>query len=109
MGPQDLPTVVLKEGAMYWVKPRYGADAERWTVARWEVGCFWGVGGGEVAPAIICGPIPNPAESSLSDLAAKPTTAAHTTDTPSLPLPETEVERSLSTTDKALLDDKVTK
>lgn len=45
---------------MYWVKPRYGDSAGLWTVATWEVGCFWGVGGQEVAPSAISGPIPRP-------------------------------------------------
>lgn len=58
-----LPTVVLEEGALYWIKPRYGDHADRWTVAKWEVGSFWGINGGEVSPAIISGPIPHPAES----------------------------------------------
>lgn len=62
--PDALPTVVLEEGAMYWVKPRYGDKADLWTVAKWEVGCFWGIGNaGEISPAVICGPIPLPTPS----------------------------------------------
>jgi hypothetical protein len=57
-----MPTVTLEEGAMYWVKPRYGAGEGLWTVARWEVGCFWGVNGQEVSPGVISGPIPRPAD-----------------------------------------------
>lgn len=61
MSDAELPTVVLEEGAMYWVKPKYGDKADLWTVAKWEVGSFWGIGGGEISPGVISGPIPRPA------------------------------------------------
>lgn len=60
---QALPTVMLVEGAMYWVLPRHGTPELRWTVAKWEVGCFWGICG-EITPAVISGPIPPPADTS---------------------------------------------
>ena len=56
----DAPTVELIENAFYWIKPSYGKDADRWTVAKWEVGFFWGLSGSEVTPKVISGPIPNP-------------------------------------------------
>jgi hypothetical protein len=57
---EDLPTVSLENGAMYWVKPAYGPGADVWTVARWEHGCFWGISNQEITPSIISGPIPSP-------------------------------------------------
>lgn len=63
--PNALPTVELIEDAYYWVKNRYSEHVARWTIARWSVGSFWGLSGGEISPSIISGPIPRPpAESS---------------------------------------------
>ncbi|RAK68768.1 hypothetical protein DJ019_01795 [Phenylobacterium kunshanense] len=58
----ELPTVILEEDAMYWVKPAYGPDEGKWTVARWFVGCFWGLDGNELRPTVISGPIPRPTD-----------------------------------------------
>lgn len=66
-GSPDLPTVRLEEGAMYWVKNRYGDNTDLWTVARWEVGSFWGIGrDAEISPSVICGPIPRPLANTTS-------------------------------------------
>jgi len=58
----ELPTVALVDEAFYWIKPAYGDNADRWTVARWHVGSFWGVDGREIRPSVISGPIPGPAQ-----------------------------------------------
>lgn len=66
----NLPTVTLEEGAMYWVKPRHGKGEGLWTVAKWEVGGFWGVDG-EVYPQVISGPIPRPTSAEPDDRAER--------------------------------------
>ena len=63
MTDSTLPTVTLVDGAMYWIKDRYGPSG-LWTVAKWECGSFWGVGGKEAHPHVISGPIPAPQETS---------------------------------------------
>lgn len=55
-----MQTVELVELAYYWVKPRYGKLEGLWTVAKWDVGSFWGIDGGEISPSVISGPIPRP-------------------------------------------------
>lgn len=60
--PSDLPAVTLVDGGFYWIKRRY-EDPDTWTIAQWEAGCWWSVQSKEVAPRIICGPIPRPTDS----------------------------------------------
>lgn len=55
------PTVELIDDAYYWIKPRHH-EPDLWTVARWQVGSFWGLDGKEVIPRVICGPIKDPSD-----------------------------------------------
>jgi len=55
--------IELIDKAFYWIVPAYGDGAGEWTVAQWEVGCFWSRGGREITPKTISGPIPPPTPS----------------------------------------------
>lgn len=55
----DLPTVELIDNAFYWIKPKHEPQP-LWTIAKWEVGSFWGLDGKEVTPSVISGPIQAP-------------------------------------------------
>jgi hypothetical protein len=57
----DLPTVHLIDGDLYWIKGCY-TNPDRWTVAKWEVGYWWGMDGKQTTPSVISGPIPRPVE-----------------------------------------------
>jgi hypothetical protein len=76
-----LPTIVMVEGAIYWVMPAHGEQL--WTVARWQSGYFYGLDGREVTPGTICGPIPRPAESN-ADSPSEASACTPATDEPNV-------------------------